>query len=634
MDSAKTVDAKKTQGFGKDLAKLALGAIGVVYGDIGTSPLYAVKECFTGEHGVAPTTANVLGVISLVFWSLTLVIVVKYLSFVISADHDGEGGILALLALATKKQLAANPTRSYVVLVMVGLFGSALLYGDGIITPAISVLSAVEGLEVATPVFQPFIVPITVVILIGLFLVQKRGTGGIGLVFGPMMVIWFVSIAAVALPWIIREPRIFHALNPLHAFGFLFSHGLHGLLVLGAVVLCITGGEALYADLGHFGARPIRFAWYVIVFPALLLNYFGQGALLLSRGVEATANPFYALVPSTLLYPMVVIATLATVIASQALISGAFSLTQQAVQLGYLPRVRIVHTSGQKEGQIYIPEVRSILMVACVLLVLSFRTSSNLAAAYGIAVTGTMTITSILFYTAMRERWGKVPTALLTGAFLIFDLAFFAGNAGKIPHGGWFSLAVAAMIFAVMTTWRTGRMLLRQSVMAATLPLEMFLDDVAHVHPTRVPGTAVFMTLNPNVAPAALLHNFKHNKVVHEQVVLLTVTTERVPEVPASKRLTIKDWGQGFFQVIAHYGFMQRPDVMMLMERAASAGVKTGDDTSYYLSRETLRATGRSGMSAWRTALFAFLSRNAYSATDYFGIPANRVVELGMQVEL
>jgi KUP system potassium uptake protein len=517
---------------------------------------------------------------------------------------------------------------------MFGLFGAALLYGDGIITPAISVLSAVEGLEVATPVFQPYIVPITVVILIGLFMVQKRGTGGIGSVFGPMMVIWFVAIAAIGIPWILREPRILNALNPFHAFTFLAAHGLHGILVLGAVVLCLTGAEALYADLGHFGARPIRVAWYVIVFPALLLNYFGQGALLLSRGAQATSNPFYALVPASMLYPMVVVATAATVIASQALISGAFSLTQQAVQLGYLPRVRIVHTSGQKEGQIYIPEVRSILMVASVVLVLAFRNSSNLAAAYGIAVTGTMTITSLLFYAVMKDRWGKLPTALLTGAFMLFDLAFLAGNVAKIPNGGWFSIVVAAVIFAVMTTWRTGRMLLRQIVMEATLPIEMFLNDVASVHPARVRGTAVFMTLNPHVAPAALLHNFKHNKVVHEQVVLLTVLTERMPEVQTSERLTVKDYGQGFFQVVAHYGFMQRPNVMSIMEGCRAAGVKTGDDTSYYLSRETLRATGRSGLSAWRTALFAFLSRNAYSATDYFGIPANRVVELGMQVEI
>ncbi len=617
-----------------DLVRLAVAAIGVVYGDIGTSPLYAMKECFNGPHGVAPSAANVLGVTSLVFWALTLVVVIKYMTVVLNADHDGEGGILALLALVTKTKAASKATRWYTTLVFVGLFGAALLYGDGIITPAISVLSAVEGLEVATTAFQPYVVPITVVILIGLFAVQKRGTGGIGAIFGPVMILWFLSIAAAGLPWIGRNPIIMHALNPVHAFAFLMEHKLHGLLVLGAVVLCITGAEALYADLGHFGARPIRLAWYTIVFPSLILNYFGQGAMLLARGASAAGNPFYELVPSKLLYPMVLIATIATVIASQALISGAFSLTSQAVQLGYLPRVRIVHTSGQTEGQIYIPEIRSILMVGCVALVLAFQHSSNLAAAYGIAVTGTMTITSLLFFTAMSPRWGTLRAGVLTIGFLVFDLAFLAGNLAKIPHGGWFSILIAGAVFAVMTTWRRGRVALGQSVREATMPITTFLDDVDRVSPTRVQGTAVFLTLNPDIAPAALLHNFKHNKVLHQQVVLVTIMTERVPEVPNATRLQVKDLGRGFFQIIARYGYMQRPNVPNIMADCEGYGVHADNDTSYYLSRETLLTTGRSGMSKWRTALFAFLSRNAYSATLFFGIPAGRVVELGMQVEI
>jgi KUP system potassium uptake protein len=616
----------------RDLIKLAAGAVGIVYGDIGTSPLYAIKECFTGEHAVEVSHANVLGVLSLVFWSLLLVVVIKYLAFVVSADHDGEGGILALLALATRQTDQAS--RKHLALVLLGLAGAALLYGDGIITPAISVLSAVEGLEVATPVFRPYIIPITVVVLISLFLVQKRGTGGIGMVFGPVTMVWFLTIAAAGLPWILREPAILLALNPAHALAFLWHHGLHGLLVLGAVVLCITGAEALYADLGHFGAGPIRLAWFCLVFPALLINYFGQGALLLSRGAEAAAHPFYQMVPAALLYPTVGIATAATVIASQALISGAFSLTQQAVQLGYLPRVRIVHTSGSREGQIFIPQVNTLLMISCVALVLAFRESTHLAAAYGIAVTGTMTITSILFFMAIKKRWGTLPAGLLTAAFLLFDLAFFAGNVGKIPHGGWFSILVAAVMFSVMATWRRGRLLLRRSVMDATLPLDAFLQDLQQHRSTRVPGTAVFLALNPDIAPAALLHNFKHSKVVHEQVVILTIQTRRVPEVPDDERLTLLDRGQGFFQALATYGFMQRPHVPELIELCRARGLQGAGAESYYLSRETLRSTGRSGLSSWRLALFAFLSRNAHSVTDYFGIPANRVVELGMQVEL
>jgi len=633
MEGIAQHDGRTGPATGRDLLKLAAGAVGVVYGDIGTSPLYAVKEVFAGSHPISITPTHVLGVISLVFWALVLVVLVKYLVFVLSVDHDGEGGVLALLALATKKTMALRGQFRHEVVVMLGLAGAALLYGDGIITPAISVLSAVEGLEVATPVFQPYIVPITVVILIALFAVQKRGTAHIGLVFGPAMGVWFLSIGVLGITWIVREPSILLALNPLYALGFLWSGGLHGILVLGAVVLCITGAEALYADLGHFGARPIRLAWSAIVFPALLLNYFGQGALLLARG-EAARNPFYEMVPSSLMYPMVVIATVATVIASQALISGAYSLTQQAVQLGYLPRFRIVHTSDLKEGQIFIPQVNWLLAVGCVVLVLAFQQSTRLAAAYGIAVTGTMIITSLLLFVVLKSRWGVARASALTAAFLIVDLAFFAGNVGKIPHGGWLSILVAGAVLVVMTTWRKGRMLLREQVIGAILPLDAFLEDVRGRQPTRVPGTAVFMALNPDAAPAALLHNFKHAKIVHEKVVVLTVVTDRVPEVPDDRRMTVRDCGQGFYQVLAHYGFMQTPDVPELMRRCRSMGADISDDISYYLSRETLRATGRSGLGGWRTALFSFMSRNAHSVTDYFGIPPNRVVELGMQVEL
>ena len=634
MEGTAHHDGRTGPAVGRNLLKLAAGAIGVVYGDIGTSPLYAVKEVFAGSHPIGITPANVQGVISLVFWSLVLVVVVKYLVFVLSVDHDGEGGVLALLALATKKTMAHRGQFRHELVVILGLTGAALLYGDGIITPAISVLSAVEGLEVATPVFQPYIVPITVVILIALFAVQKRGTAHIGLVFGPAMLVWFVAIAALGCSWIVREPAILRAVNPVHAVGFLWSGGMHGIMVLGAVVLCITGAEALYADLGHFGAKPIRMAWSAVVFPALILNYFGQGAMLLARGADAARNPFYEMVPASLMYPMVVIATIATVIASQALISGAYSLTQQAVQLGYLPRVRIVHTSGQKEGQIFIPQVNWLLAVGCVVLVLAFQQSTRLAAAYGIAVTGTMIITSLLLFVVLKSRWGIPRALLLTTGFLVVDLAFFAGNVGKIPHGGWLSILVAGVVLVVMTTWRRGRMLLRDQAVGAILPLEVFLEDVRERQPTRVPGTAVFMALNPDAAPAALLHNFKHAKIVHDKVVVLTVVTDRTPEVPDEERMSVRDCGLGFYQVLAHYGFMQTPDVPELMRRCRTMGAEISDDISYYLSRETLRQTGRSGQSAWRTSLFSFMSRNSHSVTDYFGIPPNRVVELGMQVEL
>jgi len=620
---------------GADLTKLALGALGVVYGDIGTSPLYALKECVTPPHGVGATPDNILGLLSLVFWSITLVVSVKYLLFVMRADNDGEGGVLALMALALGTHDAKPHPRAR-TLVILGLFGAALLYGDGVITPAISVLSAVEGLTVATDAFTPVVVPITCVILIALFVMQKRGTGGIGYVFGPVTLMWFVCIASAGVPWILRHPHILTAVNPLHAVRFFAAHGKHGFLVLGSVVLCITGGEALYADMGHFGTRAIRVAWYSCVFPALLLNYFGQGAMLLERP-EAASNPFYAMVPAQWLYPMVVLATLATVVASQALISGAFSLTRQAVQLGYLPRVTIIHTSGKTEGQIYVPEVNALLMVACVALVLGFRQSSELADAYGIAVTGTMAITSMLFYSVAHHRWGwsVAKAGVLLALFLAFDLSFFAACSAKIAHGGWFPLLVAVAIFTTMMTWKLGRRLLGERIAADSLPLEAFLEDIDRTNPHRVAGTAVFLTSIRRGTPAVLLHHFKHNKVLHQQVVILTIVTDAVPEVAPADFVHIKFLDRGFWAVTAHYGFMQTPDVIRVLRACAGQGLYLNEaETSFYLGRETLLTGKGRGMSPWRKRLFRFLSRNARSATDFFSIPPNRVVEIGTQIEL
>jgi KUP system potassium uptake protein len=639
---------------GSGLAKLALGAIGVVYGDIGTSPLYAVKECVTLPHGVAPIAVNIFGVLSLIFWSITLVVSVKYLLFVMRADNNGEGGVLALMALVARPSEASvnadesgahrastrttwtGLRRPKMLLIMLGLLGAALLYGDGVITPAISVLSAVEGLEVATTAFSPFVVPITCVILVILFAMQKRGTGGIGAVFGPMTVIWFVFIAAAGFPWIVRHPEILRAVNPIYGARFFAMHRGHGFLVLGSVVLCVTGGEALYADMGHFGTRAIRLAWYSCVFPALLINYFGQGALLLERP-EAAANPFYGLVSGAWLYPMVIIATVATVVASQALISGAYSLTRQAVQLGYLPRVTIVHTSGQTEGQIYIPEVNWLLMVACVALVLGFRESSSLADAYGIAVTGTMAITSMLFYFVARDlwKWGALRAGALLALFLCFDLSFFISCSVKIAHGGWFPLTVATAVFTIMLTWKKGRTLLAERIAADALPLGIFLADIEATKPYRVPGVAVFLSSTRRGTPNVLLHHFKHNKVLHKEVVILSITTDAVPEVPDDDKVRVKSFGQGFWGVTAHYGFKESPEVLDVLRRCKAQGLPLNEaDTSFYLGRETLRSVRGKGMAEWRKVLFRFLSRNARSASDFFALPPNRVVEIGAQIEL
>ncbi len=620
---------------GRYLAILSLGALGVVYGDLGTSPLYALRECFHGEHRVPGTVPNILGVLSLVFWALIIVISIKYLLLVMRADNRGEGGILALMALLGPRR-GERSKQSHFFLVSLGLFGAALLYGDGVVTPAISVLSAVEGLDVATPLFTPYIVPITIVILVALFLFQKRGTGGVGAVFGPVMVLWFVTLGVLGAYEISLRPGILAAVNPYHAVRFFLLNRVHGFLVLGAVVLALTGAEALYADMGHFGRRPIRLAWFALVLPSLMLNYFGQGALLL-RDPAALANPFFHLAPAWALYPMVALATIATIIASQAVISGAFSLTRQAVQLGYSPRVEVDHTSAREIGQIYIPGVNWALMLATIALVLGFRSSSNLAAAYGVAVTTTMTITTILLYFVERELWGwKLPLALgLTVLFLVIDLSFWGANMVKVAQGGWFPLAVAALVFTLMSTWKRGRTLLANTFGMRGLPVDIFVRDIAHSHPVRVPGMAVFMTRNTSGVPPVLLHHLKHNKVLHEQVVLLSVLTEEIPVVPREERVRVEPAGEGIFRVVAHYGFMEDPNILAVLTEAEHEGLsfKLGS-TTFFLGRETLLTTKRPGMARWRKALFGFMSRNARSATAYFRIPPNRVVELGAHIEL
>jgi KUP system potassium uptake protein len=616
------------------LGVLTLGALGVVYGDIGTSPLYAVKEAFAGTSPLAVTEANVLGVISLMVWALVFVVVVKYMIFVMRAENRGEGGIFALLALLFADPERKRPRRAW--LLAAGLFGAALLYGDGIITPAISVLSAVEGIDVATPALSRFIVPATIAILIALFAFQKRGTGGVGAVFGPIMVVWFATLLVTGVAATIRHPRALAAIDPRHAIDFLASNGLTGFLALGAVILAVTGAEALYADLGHFGPTPIRLGWYTIVFPALLANYFGQGALLLAHP-EAAANPFYGLVPRWGLLPMVVLATTATVIASQALITGAFSLSSQAVQLGYLPRLSVVHTSAHHSGQIYIPEVNTGLGFACVALVLAFRSSSSLAAAYGLAVVGTMAITSLLFFFVARDRWHWHPAVagLLVTLFLSVELSFFAANLAKLTHGGWVSLGVGAIAFTLMTSWKDGRARLGADVEMRGMPFDLLLADVAKRQPHRVKGTAVFMTGNPNGVPSILLHHLKHNKVLHERVVVLSIAKPDRPFVPAAESVELTALEHSFYRVLAHFGFMETPSIPILLERCAKLGLEMKlEETTFFLGRESLLIGNKRGMARWRKRLFAFMSRNATPPTSYFNIPPNRVVELGIQITL
>jgi KUP system potassium uptake protein len=616
------------------LGVLTLGAIGVVYGDIGTSPLYALRECFHGTHGVAPTPDNVLGVLSLIFWSLTLIISIKYIIFVMRADNKGEGGILALLALVAQSADAKRKSRA--MLVALGLFGAALLYGDGMITPAISVLGAVEGLQVATHIFEPYIVPITLLILVGLFMIQSHGTARVGLLFGPVMIVWFVTLAILGAIWVVREPAVLTAFNPLHAVTFFGANGWHGFVVLGAVFLVVTGGEALYADMGHFGKKPIRVAWFAIVLPALFLNYLGQGAMLLTNPATAS-SPFYLMAPRWALYPLVVLAMMAAIIASQALISGAFSLTRQAIQLGYSPRLDIRYTSSHHQGQIYIPQVNWGLMFATLGLVLGFRTSSALAAAYGIAVTLTMLITTMLTYLVARSAWG-VPRAVagsLALFFLVIEFAFFGANLTKIAHGGWFTLVIGAVVYTGLSTWKRGRALLAERMRERLYPFDRFLQDIAAYPPQRVTGTAIFMTSNLQGTPPTLLHNLQHNKVLHERVILLTVVTSDVPHVPPEERTQVEPLGQGFFRLTLRYGFMEEPDVPDALREASDRGFLIDlADTTFFLGVETLLATRRPGLPLWRERLFVLIARNAVRANSFFKIPPDRVVELGMQVEL
>lgn len=579
---------------------------------------------------------NVYGILSLVVWALILVVSIKYLIFILRADNRGEGGVLALLALILQTQQRAQDKVRKQIIIVLGLIGAALLYGDGVITPAISVLGAMEGLEVITPKLKIIVIPATLIILVTLFMVQKKGTTKVGRIFGPVMAVWFVTIAALGIYEIALSPEILSAVNPLYGIRFFVNHGRQAFVLLGAVVLVVTGGEALYADMGHFGARPIRLAWFGLVLPALLINYFGQGALILHDPLGAE-NPFFMLAPRVLLYPLVALATMAAIIASQALISGAFSLTQQAVQLGYSPRVNIIHTSKTEAGQIYIPEVNTALMVGCVFVVLGFRSVSALGAAYGIAVTGTMAITTILYYVLARSRWNwsiwKAGT--LAGFFLVIDLGFFSSNALKIFHGGWVPIVLGLIIFTLMTTWYSGRRIVLKLLTRGSLPIEMFLNSVAEHKPVRVPGTAVFMTSDPDGAPLVLLHHLKHNKVLHEQVVLLSVLTANVPEIPEAERVSVVAMREGFWRMKARYGFMETASVPELLTRAKEMGLITEPmKTTYYLGRERLipDANSKQRLAGWRKKLFIFMSRNSRSATEFFQIPPNRVVELGAQI--
>ena len=615
------------------LAALTLGAIGVVYGDIGTSVLYAVKEVFGSGH-VPFTPDNIYGILSIFFWTLTVIVSLKYVVLVLRADNNGEGGLIAMLALAS--QAVKDKPRLRKVLLAVGIFGTSLFYGDGVITPAISVLSAVEGLEVVSPHFKQYVIPLTLVVLFCLFAVQKRGTSGIGKFFGPVTLIWFLTIAVLGVSHIVTHPEILWAMSPHHAVGFMWAHPGISFIILGAVVLCVTGAEALYADLGHFGKRPIRLAWFGVAMPALTLNYFGQGALLLAEP-EAVKNPFFMMAPDWALVPLVVMATLATVIASQALITGAFSVTKQVIQLGYLPRLNILHTSVRDTGQIYIPLVNWGLFVAIVLAVVMFRSSSNLAAAYGIAVTLDMLITTTLTFFVIRYGWGY-PLALCiaaTGCFFAVDLAFFASNLLKLFQGGWFPLMIGGGVFVLMMTWKEGRRLLNDKLRADAIDLKDFLESVFLSPPTRVDGTAVFLTAEPGAVPNALLHNLKHNKVLHRQNLFVTVRNHEVPWIGRDKRLQVEPLGHDCWQVVVQYGFKDDPDIPSALHQLRVQGCDVEPmTTSYFLSRDTIIPTIGSGMAPWREKLFAQMHHNASGAADFLHLPSNAVVELGSKIEI
>ena len=611
------------------LPAITVAAIGVVFGDIGTSPLYALKEIFNGHHPIPVTPENILGVLSLVFWAIIVLVTIKYVAIIMRADNRGEGGSLALLALVTER--AKNPRLSWII-TLLGIFAAALFYGDSMITPAISVLSAVEGMEIITPILTPYVIPITLGILTGLFFIQKRGTGAVGIFFGPVMVAWFGILAVLGLNQIASNPAVLLALNPLYAIVFIGTQPVLAFLALGSVVLAVTGGEALYTDMGHFGRFPIRIAWFGYVMPALILNYFGQGALLLVEP-QAIASPFYHLAPDWALIPMVVLATAATVIASQAVISGAFSVARQSIQMGLLPRMQIIHTSGMEEGQIYVPFTNWSLFLAVVALVLGFKNSSNLAAAYGIAVTGTMLIDTILvaFVMVLMWKWNKLVVAIVAGSLLLVDIAFFGANVIKIPEGGWFPLAMGLVSFTVLTTWRRGRRMVSEEMAKQSIPMSDFLQSIDDVH--RIYGTAIFMTSAKDGVPPALLHNLKHNQVLHERVVLVTVQTTDTPTVNDMERIYLHRMQKGFMRLIIRYGFMESPDIPGALELCKGHGERFDMmETTFYLSRETIVPSMARGMSPIRARLFAVMSKNATSASDFFHIPTNRVVELGTQL--
>lgn len=616
----------------ESLAALSLAALGIVYGDIGTSPLYALRECFHGPHAMPPTPDRVLGVLSLILWALIITISIKYMVFVLRADNRGEGGILALTALACPARLRDRRW----LLFGFGIFGAALLYGDGIITPAVTVLSAVEGLRIAAPGLEMFVVPITVAILVILFLQQRHGTAKIGRVFGPVILFWFLLLGVLGIRGILLDPSVLQAISPHYAVQFFIEHGREAFFVMGSVFLVVTGGEALYADMGHFGKKPIRVAWFAVVLPGLVLNYFGQGALLLGNPAAAE-NPFYLLAPTWAVIPIVVLAAAAAVIASQALISGVFSLTKQAIQLGLSPRLQIIHTSSREIGQIYLPHVNYALLVGTLWLVLTFRNSSGLAAAYGISVSATMVVTTILAFVVARRRWnwGLGLALAVCGFFLVIDSSFLIANIVKIAQGGWIPLAIGAAMLLLMATWREGRKILAARMRSSTPPLRDFLAAVEGKLVSRVPGVAVFMVGDPETTPPAMVHNVKHNKVLHEKVIILTILTEEVPTVAQKHRLKIDKVGTCFYKVESHFGFMETPDVVEIMTQIRETGIKFDiPEITFFVGRETLIASDNPGMALWREHLFAFMARNSYRATQFYNIPADQVIEVGMQVEL
>lgn len=617
----------------KYLLYLSLGAVGIIYGDIGTSPLYAIKECFSPSHGLPINHDNILGVLSLIFWSLIIVVTIKYHLLIIRLDNEGEGGIMALMELVRPK---VNNRFSYIIVIALGLFGASLLYGDGVLTPAISVLSAVEGLNVATPFFEPYIIPLTLIILFILFYFQKRGTEKVGAIFGPITTIWFLSLATLGVSSIIQNPEVISAVNPVYAVNFFLMNKFLGFIVLGSVFLVVTGGEALYADIGHFNHKAIQIAWFFLALPSLLLNYFGQGALLL-RKPETVVNPFYLLAPDWALYPMVILATMATIIASQAVITGSFSLTHQAVQLGYLPRVNIIHTSEDERGQIYIPHVNWLLFGAIVFLVLEFRSSSNIAGAYGVALTTTMLITTFLAFFAMRRiwRWSLPLVIIVCTFFLIADVSFFSSNMLKIAHGGWFPLALGLGIYIVMRTWNWGRKILLRKIDEETQPIQKFIDEFMSTRLMTIAGTAIYMSSNPKGTPSALAKNLKHNKILHKQIIVLSILFEKAPHVNPEETVFIENPTEGFYRVVFHYGFMDKANIKQIIEVLNRKGIAVKmEKTTFFLGRELLVVKDKAGFKRFRKKLFILLSRNSQRATEYFNIPDDRVFEVGSQIEL